>query len=318
MSRSRSMTALAQEYLAYRRNPGFQLRTAGQQLLQFAQYVDSTGYRGPITTDLALQWAVLPQSASARYQASRLGVVRCFAKYRAAFDPRTEIPPDGILGPTHRRTQPYIYSNKEILDLIAAAAQLRPPGGLRPKTYATLIGLLASTGLRISEALALTRDDVSLDQGLLMVRETKFHKSRLVPLHPSTTQALRNYACLRDQYRTTALSEVFLLTERGNTLVYSTVYSTFRSLLRQLPLRTIPGSRPPRIHDLRHTFATRRLLKWHHEGVDVDHAIPALSTYLGHVKVSDTYWYITAIPELLALSGSRFEQFVTQQKGDRQ
>jgi integrase len=305
MTHRPSMVALAEEYLAARRKLGFVMKIEGQQLLSFARYADGTGHRGVLTTELALQWAKLPEQASPLYWSRRMAIVRRFAKYRFLFDPETEVPPEDLLGPASRRSPPYIYSEEDIASLLRACGRLSPVGGLRPWTYATLFGLLASTGLRISEALRLRRVNVDLDAGVLSVIETKFHKSRLVPLHVSTTQALRAYAELRDRRHRLARTQAFFVTEKGTSLKYGRMFITFNALRRMLGW---PRQRAPRIHDLRHTFAVRRLLSWYQDGSDVDQKIAALSTYLGHAKVTDTYWYLTAVPELLALASARWER----------
>jgi len=211
------------------------------------------------------------------------------------------------LGPSCRRIDPHIYSPKEVAALLSAAGNLAPAGGLRPQTYITLLGLLASTGLRISEALRLTRSDVDLNTGILTITKTKFHKSRLVPLHPSTTKALKQYVERRDRLYPLAQARTFFLSDLGIPLKYGAVRDTFRELRRRLGWRGDSGRRAPRIHDIRHTFACRRLLTWYEEGADVNQRLPALSTYLGHVRVSCTYWYLTAVPDLMAIASSRFE-----------
>ena len=316
MSQSTPMVRLVEEYLDYRRRLGYQLRIEGQMLLEFARYADRSGHCGPLTTELAVRWARLPAEAAPLYQARRLEVVRCFARYRAVFDPATEIPPKGVLGSAHRRTTPHIYSEAELSALLAAARQLPSSTGLRPHTYATLFGMISCTGLRISEALKLGRGDVEWAHGTLMIRESKFHKSRLVPLDPSGVRAMREYAQLRDRFHQIPQTDVFFVSERGFPLTYSAVRSTFRKFREHLRVSTGPGTRAPRIHDLRHTFACRCLLRWYAEGADLDHAVIALSTYLGHAKVSDTYWYITGVPELLGLAAGRFERFTSSDTGD--
>jgi integrase len=304
-----TMLDWAEQYVSYRRDLGCQFRIEGQELLRFARWADQSGHIGPVTTELALQWAAMAKECSPLYRARRLEVVRCFARHRAIFDPRTEIPPDRLLGPAHRRTTPYIYSPRQIGQLLIAAGVLTPRKGLRPRTYRALLGLLACAGLRISEALHLTRSDVDLQEGLLTVTNSKFHKSRLLPLHPSAAAELRRYVRFRDGYHPAPPSPAFFLSERGRALAYSTVRTTFRGICRGLALPAGPSGREPRLHDLRHTFACRRILSWYEQGVDVDHAIAALSTYLGHRKVTDTYWYLTGIPELMAVVAKRFEQF---------
>ena len=251
--------------------------------------------------------------ASLLYQARRVEVVRCFAKYQSIFFPKTEIPPPRILGAAHRRTEPYIYSQPQISALLKACTDLLPVDGLRPRTYAALLGLIACTGLRISEALKLSRDDVDLTDGRIWIRETKFHKSRFIPLHPSATKALHKYAQFRDQCHRVSQTKHFFVSERGLPLPYSTVRETFKSLREKLGWNT-ENTRLPRIQDMRHTFACRRLLLWYEQGKDVNHAIYSLSTYLGHAKVTDTYWYLTGIPELFAVVGNKFEHYVLKQK----
>jgi integrase len=310
-----SMVDLVDEYLDYRRRLGFLLRIEGRMLLAFARYADRSGHRGPLTTELAVRWARLPAGASPLYQARRLEVVRCFARHRAIFDPATEIPPEGLLGSAHRRTAPHIYSEAELSALLAAARRLASPTGLRPRTYATLIGLLSCTGLRISEALKLARADVDWDHATLTIHETKFHKSRLVPLHPTTVQALEVYAQFRDRCHPVPQTDAFFVSERGTLLPHARVQITFRGLRTHLPGPPRPEGRAPRIYDLRHTFACRRLLRWYADGADLDHAVPTLSTYMGHAQVSDTFWYLTGIPELLNLAAARFEQFAVPEPG---
>jgi integrase len=221
-----------------------------------------------------------------------------------------------MLGLVYRRPEPYIYSEQEIAGLLHACNNLTPREGLRPQTYKTIFALLAVTGLRISEALKLKRDDVDLVQGVLTVCETKFRKSRLVPIHDTTRQALHRYADRRDRYLSTLKAKTFFLSESGRALPYSTVRGMFRKLRQQIRWEDSNRKKAPRIQDLRHTFACRRILLWYEQGVDVDQFIPVLSTYLGHAKVTDTYWYLTGTPELLAITAKKFEQY-TQSKKER-
>ena len=229
-----SMVNLAEEYLTLRRRLGFALEVEGSQLLAFARYAERMEHEGPITTELAVGWARLPEKAGPLGWARRLDIVRRFALYRIAADPRTEIPPPGLLGASYRRREPHIYSDDEIAALLSAAARLRSKGGLRPRTYTTLFGLLASTGLRISEALNLNRADVDLRTGVLMITETKFRKSRLVPLHPSTVIALEAYVEHRDRAFPFAKTGTFFISDYGARLYYSTVCSAFAKLRRDL------------------------------------------------------------------------------------
>jgi integrase len=311
-----TMRERVDEYLSYRRALGYRLRIEGQMLWSFARFVDQLGYRGPLTTEIALRWARLPERASQLYQARRLEVVRTLAKYLAPREPATEIPPQRLLGPAHARKPPFIYSEANIAALIRAAEALDPADGLRPRTYAVLIGLLACTGLRISEALTLAHDAVDLDVGALTIRQTKFRKSRLVPLHASAIGSLRDYATARDQRHSATHRTTFFVSDGNRPLCYSTVRQTFHKLLRAVSLNSTPSGRSrPRLHDLRHTFACRRLLASYRDGSNIDRAVDQLSTYLGHAKVTDTYWYLTGIPELLALAGRRFEEFAIPTHG---
>ncbi len=316
MSHRSTIVKLAKDYLAYRRKLGVDLKSAGPLLIQFARYADRRGHRGPLTSQLAIRWAGLPRQVSRTYLARRLDVVRCFAKHRAIFDHETEVPPSNVFGPAYRRVTPHIYTAAEISALLTAARELPPRDGLRPQTYATLFGLLACTGLRLREALRLTRSDVDWKRGLLTIRVTKFRKSRLVPLHPTAIQALRDYARRRDRHYPDAKTEAFFLTIRGTQPSYAAVEHAFLQLRRKLSCSPRGGHPAPRIHDLRHTFACHRLVLWHKQHVDVEQQLLALSTYLGHASVRDTYWYFTAVPELLQIAGARFEHFTESNSGD--
>jgi integrase len=309
------MVARVEDYLEHRRRLGYVLRGVDHQLRQFARYADTSGHRGPVTVELAVRWAKLPEGAKPQWWARRLAFVRGFAKHRRVFEPETQVPPEGLLGPSATRCTPHIYSDAEISALLGAAADLGPVGGLRPHTYVTLLGLLVCSGIRISEARHLTRADVDLETGVLTVRQTKFRKSRLVPLHPSTTQALRRYISHRDRYHASTTVDAFFLNEHGAPLGESGIAKTFGILRRRLGWTKERAGRRPRIHDLRHTMAVRVLLRWFEEGVDIGCKIAALATYLGHVEVSDTYWYLTATPQLMALTAAQFESYGRHPRG---
>lgn len=306
--------ALVDEYLAARRGLGFDADTPRWLLTSFARYADRVGHRGPITTDLAVQWALASRSGDPVRATRRLSALRPFARYCAVFDPATEIPPVTLLGRLPRRKPPHIYSDAEIAALLRQASLLRPRRGLRPQTYVALFSLLVSTGLRLSEACRLMPNDVDLAEGVLTVRSSKFRKSRLVPLHATTTQALTRYAADRDACRATLRSGGFFQTDRASALTRATVEKTFSRIRQRLAWTAEGRARRPRIHDLRHTFAVRRLLCWAKGGTDVDHQILALATYLGHAKVSDTYWYLSAVPELMAFTAQRFEGFAQSEQ----
>jgi integrase len=295
-------------YLALRRGLGSKMRGAGARLHHFVEFLEREGATA-VTTELALRWATTPADATSSTWAQRLGDVRRFAAWLSATDSRVEIPPKGLLPERYRRRAPYIYSDEEIMRIVREAARLSSPLGLRAHTYSTLFGLLAATGLRLSEALALDRDDVDLRTGILSIRQAKFGKSRFVPVHNSTRNALQGYAKQRDVILPRPASLAFLLCERGGRVnPYSARYN-FAVVSRAVGLRTpTPGRRighGPRLHDMRHRFAARTLARWYQEGRDVECELPKLSTYLGHGHVADTYWYIEAVPELLRLATER-------------
>jgi len=312
MSPSISMHRLVEDYLTARRALGFALKIEGRQLLAFARYADERRHRGPLNVELAVDWARSSSKSSPIGWARRLGTVSAFARYRALFDRETEIPPPRLLGPQHRRLPPHIYSTNEIGLLVKEAARLAPRSGLRPLTFKTIFGLLASTGLRVSEALRLTDADVDLDEGVLTIRETKFQKSRFVPLHPSAVRALRGYAHRRDEHVDGSRPATFFLLDHGVATTYSRTRTAFDRIRRRLKWNRAGARRAPRIHDLRHTFACRRLLLWQRGHTSPDSRIQDLATYLGHVKVTDTYWYLSAVPELMEVAGRRFERFARE------
>ena len=294
------------DYLAIRRSLGFKLRLPAGLLRKFVTFVEEQG-ASHITTELALQWAKEPADALPSTWNWRLGMVRRFAAWRCATDPRTEVPAEGLLPHRYRRKSPYIYTDDEINKLIQAAGDLYSSRGLRSQTYSTLFGLLAVTGMRINEALNLDRDDVDLVDGILRIRRTKFGKSRLVPLHVSTREALKDYAETRDRLLAGTSTPAFFVSERSTRITeYSTRY-TFAKLSQRIGLRESAKGhgRGPRLHDMRHRFAARTLVNWYRAGRDVEHEIPKLATYLGHVHVSDTYWYLESVPELLQLATER-------------
>lgn len=310
-----SFLALVDDYLAMRRDLGFDVENQRWLLQDFARFIDRIKHRGPITVDLAVRWAVSPCPGEPARAERRLWAVRQFARHLAAFDPATEIPAAGLLGRVTRRNQPHIYSDTEISALLQECSRLQPREGLRPRTYVAFFSLLASTGLRLSEARRLHRRDVDLCEGLLTVREGKFRKSRLVPLHPTAVQALTRYAARRDTFHGVPRSEFFFRTDRAPALDRAAVEKTFSRLRNRLGWTAHGRAGRPRIHDLRHTFAVRRLLRWYEEGADVNRKILALATYLGHAKVTDTYWYLSAVPELMAVTARRFEHFAQPQRG---
>jgi len=295
----------ASEYLAIRRALGYKLTWQGRLLFEFVDYLDASG-AAVITTELALAWAQRPTNATPLWWRQRLSVVRGFARHHQGVDPRTEVPASDLLPARFRRAVPHLYAGAEIDALLAAARAIRSP--LRAATYETLLGLLAVTGLRVGEAIGLDHDDVDCVGGRLVVRSGKNGTSREVPLHPSAVAALRAYARRRDALCPRPGSPGFFVSIAGTRLDYRAVWHEFDRLRRRTGLTGRPGSRPPRLHDLRHAFVLRTLLAWYRAGVDVEAHLPRLSTYLGHVDPTSTYWYMEAAPELLALAAERLER----------
>ncbi len=295
-------------YLDTRRALGFELRTPARYLRTFVAFLDERG-ASYITTDMAVSWAKQPLDGKPASWARRLGIVRQFAAWRRTVDPRTEVPPTELLPHRYRRKPPYIYSDAEIVRLVEAASQLPSSKGLRGETYSTIFGLLAATGMRVSEAVGLERRDVDLEAAILSIRRTKFGKSRLVPLHDSVREALREYAQVRDHLLPTTTTPAFFISERASPITHWGTRYNFAKVSRQIGLRAPAGGyrhgHGPRLHDLRHRFAVQTLVEWYRAGCDVERELPKLSTYLGHVHVTDTYWYIEAVPELLRLATER-------------
>ncbi|HLB16648.1 MAG TPA: tyrosine-type recombinase/integrase [Burkholderiales bacterium] len=299
-----------ERYVALRRAIGFEMRAEESLLRNFVAFIEQHGLDGPVHAAWAVDWACsTPSSHGVVARARRLSVVRGFLTHLHAAVPGVEVPAHGLLASARRRA-PYIYAADEIDALLAVARALGPRGALRPSTYSTLIGLLASTGLRIGEAVRLRIEDVRLDEqpARLIVQEAKFHKSRLVPLHPTTADALRTYAHERRRLGYDGLADTFFVSERPGPLYAQRARVTFVALARRVGLR--PSAGPgPRLHDLRHTFAVQRLLAWYREGADVHARLPELSVYLGHVRPEDSYWYLTATPELLGTAAERFDAY---------
>jgi integrase/recombinase XerD len=288
------------DYLRMRRALGFELHFQGQVLPQFVSYLEAAS-ASTITIELAIAWAGLPAGVQPISRSHRLGAVRGFARYLATIDPTTEVPPCGIWPSVTQRPTPYLWPDVEVRALLDATRRLRP--ALRATTHEALFGLLACSGMRVGETLALGRDDVELTGGVITVRDAKFGRSRLVPLHPSTTNALRSYARRRDQLCSTP--QTFFVTSAGTALTYPSVHNTFVRLTTALGLRT--ATVRPRIHDLRHSFAVRTLVNWHRAGIGVEARMTVLSNYLGHVNASGTYWYLSAAPELMELAAARLD-----------
>jgi integrase len=301
----------AQEYLTLRRSLGFKLRDAGKLLLAFVKFMEQQ--RAPyITSQLALTWAQQPSTVQPANWARRLSIVRTFARHHSAVDPRTQIPAPGLLPFQPKRARPYLYSHAEIQGLLSAALKMPcryERGKLRPWSYYCLFGLLGVSGLRLGEARNLELQDVDLQAAVLTIRGAKFGKTRLVPLHRSTCKILAEYIRRRNRHwRQRPVSSHLFVSSSGHRLDAADIHRTFYALSRQIGLRGPSDSHGPRLHDMRHRFATDALVRWYRSGADVERKLPFLSAYLGHVHVRDTYWYLSASPELMREAMSRLER----------
>ena len=293
-------------YLKLRRGLGFKLHSAGMLLRSFIRFAETKRAQF-VTTKLALQWATQPPNIQQVQRGSRLAVVRRFAEYMSTVEPRTEVPAPKLLPYHIRRRAPHLYRHDEVCRLVEAAYQIDPSNPIKGPTLGTLLGLLATTGMRVSEALTLDVGEVDLDRDLLTIRLAKGNKTRLVPLHASTVAALRRYALIRDSVYRKRTSPGFFVWDGGNRLGYDSVNRWFLLVACQTGLRKPGDRRGPRVHDLRHHFAIQTMLQWYRTDTDVEARLPELSTYLGHVHVRDTYWYLSAVPELLQLATQRLQ-----------
>lgn len=289
-----------------RRSLGFKLESASSRLRKFVSYARESKATF-ITTKLALEWSTKSTHCQPVEWSHRLGFIRGFAGYLSGVDTRTEIPPKGLLPFRHLRKPPYFYSDLEVAQLIQAAKKIPSPKGIRAATYSTLLGLIAVTGMRLGEALSLNLQDVDLDQGILKINLSKSNKSRWVPLHSTTRTILQQYRHLRDEIFPSSVCPSFLLSEQDTRLTKWAVRRWFIILSCQIGLRQPGDHSGPRIHDLRHRFVIQTLCKWYRTGKDVEAHLPELTTYIGHGHVRDTYWYISATPELLLLATKRLE-----------
>jgi integrase/recombinase XerD len=298
-----------EDYLRMRRALGYKLERAGRLLPQLVEHLEAAGV-STVTAELAIAWARVPDHARPNYWAQRLAIARGFASYLKTIDPETEVPPAGVFPARRHRPAPYLWSpapylwsQAEIRRLLFEASKLQPR--LRAATHEALFGLLAVTGMRIGEAVALGRDDIELETGVVTIRHAKFDRVRLVPLHETTTEALRRYACERDLLCPRPHAALFFLSAVGTALDRSSVDKVLRAITTAMGIRT--DTVHPRAHDLRHAFAVTTLARWLKDGIDVDEHMAVLSTYLGHVSPADTYWYLSADPELMALAARGLE-----------
>ena len=304
------LTRQIEEYIAYKRSLGYQIKIEADELRRFAAYTRNSGYNGSLSAGLAMQWATLKDSYSLWYRARRLETVHTFAKYIIAFDPCAQIPQLGAFGKCHTRTAPYIYTDEEISSLINEAGNLFCPDGIRSCTVAVAIGLLRSTGLRVSELTLLKIKDVRLTDGYLFINSSKFKKDRIVPLHQTAIAVLEEYNGFivkklgkRDE------DSYFFVSSYGrrfNARAFEYAFALIRTALYPLAVAK-PNARNARLYDIRHTFACETIRQWLENGENVNQKIYLLSTYMGHVKPEDTYWYLSATPKLLDVSCNLYE-----------
>jgi len=302
-------SSLVEEYVAYRRKLGFALTSDADLLLTFARFAETMRHEGPLTTELASQWARSSKLETPITWADRLQRLRGFAKYCQRYHPSTEIPPRQLFGLASRRLTPHIFTPEEIETLLTEASSLRPKGKLRSFTCRALFGLLASTGLRISEALNLTRADVDLNVGILTIREAKRHKQRLVPLHPTVVSELQVYAQTRDRMIGKTPLPFFFLLDSETPVDPLKMSNALRFLCKKLDWKPRGDHRRFRLYDFRHFFIVRCFLQFHEQGIDVHKAVLQLAVYVGHSDVASTYWYVTGIPELMTIAAERFRTF---------
>jgi integrase len=302
------LTLMAEEYLGLRRSLGFKLIDAEYILRWFLAFMqrEQTTH---IKTEAVLRWVHASETVSLPVRSSRFAVVRKFAQYAHALDAEHEVPPYRLVTHKTERTAPHIYSHSEVLRLLEACRALQPGKGLRRHTYYTVFGLLAVTGMRISEATSLGRSDVDLEAGIITIRETKFSKSRCIPVHVSTTRMLTEYLRCRQAVYPSNEHTAFFLSDTGNALTSAVLRSMFLRISHRIGFRAPNQRNGPRIHDLRHTFAVNTFLRWYREGADIERQLPLLSTYLGHTKPSDTYWYLSSVPELVGLAAARLQAY---------
>ncbi|GAB2446704.1 tyrosine-type recombinase/integrase [Nocardioides hungaricus] len=294
------LDAQLDDYLRLRRALGYRLEREEVWLRDLLAHIRTAG-SDTLTSDLAISWARLPATAQPRYWALRLGCARKFAAYLHSIDSSHQIPPTGVFPAPRHRPMPYLWTAEQIESLLNIAEQLRPP--LRGLTYQALFGLLAVSGMRLGEAIGLRHGDVDLDDAVITIRHAKFDRPRIVPLHPTTVSALHHYAPQRDRLCPQRQADTFLVSSRGNPLSRSEADTTLRQITTTMGIRT--GTVRPRAHDLRHSLAVHTLIRWMREGASVDEHIAVLSTYLGHVSPAGTYWYLTAVPELMELAAGR-------------
>jgi len=309
MSSEHLITRQIDEYITYKRSLGFKISVEAEELRRFAAFARKIGHNGSLTSELAMQWAALKSEYSRFYMARRLETVHTFAKYISAFDPQAQIPQLGMFGKCHGRASPYIYTDEEVSLLMAEARTIFSPDGIRAYTVSLAIGLMRTAGLRVSELTLLKNEDVYADEGYLFINSSKFKKSRIVPLHATASEELRKYRqFITEKLGSRAESDYFFISSYGhkfNTRAFEYAFKLIRPVLHTAAKPN--NSRKIRLYDLRHTFACETVKRWLESGVDVNQKLYLLSTYMGHAKPEDTYWYLSATPELLAISSERYE-----------
>lgn len=305
MLNSNRITRQIEEYIAYKRSLGYVIKIESQELRRFGKYTRDIGHDGSLTAELAIRWASLDNNFTRKYMARRLETLHTFAVYISAFDAQAQIPQNGVFGKAHLRTAPYIYTDSEVLSLMHHAGSLYSPDGIRAYTVASAIGLMYATGIRVSELTSLRIANVRIKEGYLFINSSKFKKNRLVPLHCTVIARLSEYrAFIESKIDVKNDDDYFFVTSYGrrfNTRAFEYAFQLIR------PLVFCDAERPPRLYDLRHTFACNTVKRWHEAGEDVNWKLYLLSAYMGHVKPEDTYWYLSATPELLEIAARKFE-----------
>ena len=300
------ITRQIEEYINYKRSLGYMIKIESQELRRFAKYTREIGYDGPVKSEIAMEWASIDKNFTRKYMARRLETIHTFAVYISAFDVEAQIPQKGVFGKAHMRTNPYIYTSEEVLSLMNSAEGLFSPDGIRAKTVSTAIGLMYATGIRVSELTSLRISDVRLDEGYIFINCSKFKKDRIVPLHPTAAAKLVEYrAFLENKIGNRNEDDYFFVNSYGrrfNTRAFEYAFQLIRPIVFQNMDKHI------RLFDLRHTFACNTIKRWHKNGENVNQKLYLLSVYMGHAKPEDTYWYLSASPELLEIAVRKFEE----------
>lgn len=299
-----------EEYISYKKGLGFKIKIESDELRRFASYTRSLNYKGSLTIDIALKWVSSKPEYSRYYMTRRLEVIRTFGKYISIFDPNAQVPSKGLFGKCHGKVTPYIFTESEINILMQKALELLSPDGLRAIAISAAIGLIWVTGMRPGEVCNLLDEDVDLNNGYINIKETKFSKNRTLPIHLSTTLKLKEYKETRDKLRKDYFNQHFFITTWGNSLALRNFEYAWQVVRQNLLVGAeLWDRRPPRLYDIRHSFACNTILRWLREDVNINNKILYLSTYLGHAKIADTYWYLTGTPEIMGVLTNNFEEY---------